>query len=138
MIVSGSVALLADTIHNLSDALTAVPLWVRSCSCRRAATRRYTYGYGRVEDLAGLFIVDDDRIVGGVAGYESIRRLLEPQPLTKSGLGAGRGADRVRRQRARRRLPDPGRAAGSAPRRWSPTACMPAPTGSPRWPWYSA
>src|SRR6266545_3193378 len=55
--VSGSVALFADTVHNFSDALTAVPLWIAFSVSRRAATRRYTYGFGRVEDLAGLFVV---------------------------------------------------------------------------------
>ncbi len=54
---SGSVALLADTVHNFSDALTAVPLWIAFVLGRRAATRRYTYGFGRAEDLAGLFVV---------------------------------------------------------------------------------
>ena len=57
VVVSGSVALLADTIHNFSDALTAVPLWIAFVLSRRAASRRYTYGYGRMEDLAGLFVV---------------------------------------------------------------------------------
>ena len=52
--LSGSVALFADTVHNFSDALTAVPLWIAFAVSRRAATRRYTYGFGRVEDLAGL------------------------------------------------------------------------------------
>ena len=85
VIVSGSVALLADTIHNLSDALTAVPLWVAFVLSRRAATRRYTYGYGRVEDLAGLFIVTMIGLSAVLAGYESIRRLFEPQPLTNLG-----------------------------------------------------
>ena len=54
---TGSVALLADTIHNFADALTAVPLWIAFVIGRRVATRRYTYGYGRAEDLAGLFII---------------------------------------------------------------------------------
>ena len=54
---SGSVGLFADTVHNFSDALTAVPLWIAFAMSRRAATRRYTYGFGRVEDLAGLFVV---------------------------------------------------------------------------------
>ena len=85
VIVSGSVALLADTIHNLTDALTAVPLWAAFVLSRRAATRRYTYGYGRVEDLAGLFIVTMIGLSAVLAGYESIRRLLEPQPLTNLG-----------------------------------------------------
>jgi cation diffusion facilitator family transporter len=85
VIVSGSVALLADTIHNFSDALTAVPLWVAFVLSRRAATRRYTYGYGRVEDLAGLFIVTVIGLSAVLAGYESMRRLFEPQPLTNLG-----------------------------------------------------
>ncbi len=91
VIVSGSVALLADTIHNFSDALTAVPLWVAFVLSRRAATRRYTYGYGRVEDLAGLFIVTMIALSAVLAGYESIRRFFEPQPLTNLGwvLAAG-------------------------------------------------
>jgi cation diffusion facilitator family transporter len=88
---SGSVALLADTIHNFSDALTAVPLWVAFVLSRRAATRRYTYGYGRVEDLAGLFIVVMIALSAVLVGYESIRRFFEPQPLTNLGwvLAAG-------------------------------------------------
>ena len=57
VLFSGSVALLADTIHNFSDALTAVPLWIAFVLGRKAASRRYTYGFGRAEDLAGLFIV---------------------------------------------------------------------------------
>jgi cation diffusion facilitator family transporter len=85
VIVSGSVALLADAIHNVSDALTAVPLWVAFVLSRRAATRRYTYGYGRVEDLAGLFIVTMIGLSAVLAGHESIRRFLEPQPLTNLG-----------------------------------------------------
>src|SRR5919204_6857202 len=43
--ISGSVGLLADTIHNASDALTAIPLGIAFVLGRRAATRRYTYGY---------------------------------------------------------------------------------------------
>ena len=57
VLATGSVALLADTIHNFSDALTAIPLWIAFALGRRVANRRYTYGYGRAEDLAGVFIV---------------------------------------------------------------------------------
>jgi cation diffusion facilitator family transporter len=81
VIISGSVALLADTIHNLADALTAVPLWIAFALSRRPATRRYTYGYGRVEDLAGLFIVIMITVSALLAGYESMRRFFEPQPV---------------------------------------------------------
>ena len=136
--LTGSVALLADTIHNFSDALTAVPLWIAFVLGRRAATRRYTYGYGRAEDLAGLFIVAMIALSAVVAGYESVRRLLDPQPVTNVGVRHRRRADRVRRQRAGRASTGSGSAAGSGPRRWSPTGCTPAPTASPRWPWSSA
>jgi cation diffusion facilitator family transporter len=82
VLVSGSVALLADTIHNFSDALTAVPLWVAFILGRRAATRRYTYGFGRAEDLAGLFIVAVVALSAVVAAWQSVDRLLNPQPLS--------------------------------------------------------
>jgi cation diffusion facilitator family transporter len=74
---TGSMALLADTIHNFSDALTAVPLWIAFALGRRAATRRYTYGYGRAEDLAGVFVVAMIAVSAVVAGVESVRRLVD-------------------------------------------------------------
>ncbi|GGG17691.1 putative cation efflux system protein [Rhodococcoides trifolii] len=79
--VSGSVALLADTIHNFSDALTAVPLWIAFVLGRRAATKRYTYGFGRAEDLAGLFVVAMIALSAVIAGVEAVRRLVDPQPI---------------------------------------------------------
>lgn len=91
VVVSGSVALLADTIHNFSDALTAVPLWIAFVLGRRAATRRYTHGYGRAEDLAGLFIVAMIALSAVVAGVESVRRLLDPPPLEHLGWVAAAG-----------------------------------------------
>ena len=81
VLITGSVALLADTIHNFSDALTAIPLWIAFVLGRRAANRRYTYGYGRAEDLAGVFIVAMIALSAILAAYESIRRLIDPQPL---------------------------------------------------------
>ncbi|PXA67980.1 cation diffusion facilitator family transporter [Cryobacterium arcticum] len=81
VLISGSVALLADTIHNFSDALTAVPLWVAFILGRRAASRRYTFGLGRAEDLAGLFIVIIVALSAVVAAWQSIARLLDPHPL---------------------------------------------------------
>jgi cation diffusion facilitator family transporter len=84
--MSGSTALLADTIHNFSDALTAVPLWFAFVLGRRATTRRYTYGYGRAEDLAGVFVVAMIALSAVVAGVESVRRLLDPQPVQNVGV----------------------------------------------------
>lgn len=84
--VSGSVALLSDTVHNFSDALTAVPLWIAFALGRRAATRRYTYGFGRVEDLAGLVVVAMIALSALVAVVESVRRLLDPVPLSHVGV----------------------------------------------------
>ncbi|OZB83767.1 MAG: cation transporter [Microbacterium sp. 13-71-7] len=82
LIISGSVALLADTIHNFADALTSVPLWIAFVLGRRAATRRYTYGFGRAEDLSGLFIVAMIALSSVLAGIEAIRRFFEPQQVT--------------------------------------------------------
>jgi cation diffusion facilitator family transporter len=88
---SGSVALLADTIHNFADALTALPLWVAFALGRRAASRRYTYGYGRAEDLAGIFIVAMIAASAVVAAWESVDRLRHPRDLESLWLVAAAG-----------------------------------------------
>lgn len=85
VLVSSSVALLADTVHNFSDALTAVPLWVAFVLGRRAASRSHPYGLGRAEDLAGLFIVVVVALSAVVAAWQSIDRLINPQPLENLG-----------------------------------------------------
>jgi cation diffusion facilitator family transporter len=82
VLVSGSVALLADTIHNVGDASTAIPLWIAFSLGRRAATRRYTYGYGRAEDLAGVFVVLTIAASSAIAAWESIDKLIHPHPVT--------------------------------------------------------
>ena len=81
VLISGSVGLLADTIHNASDALTAIPLGLAFVLGKRPATRRYTYGYGRAEDVAGVIIVGMILLSALVAAYESVQKLLHPQPL---------------------------------------------------------
>jgi cation diffusion facilitator family transporter len=78
---SGSVALLADTIHNVGDAATAIPLWVAFTLGRRKPSKRFTYGLGRVEDLAGVTIVLIILLSALVAGYLSIDRFLHPQAV---------------------------------------------------------
>ena len=86
--VSGSVALLADTIHNFGDAATAIPLGFAFLLSRKKPNKRFTYGYGRAEDLAGLLIVFLIFFSAVIAAYESISRLLIPQPVEFLGAVA--------------------------------------------------
>jgi cation diffusion facilitator family transporter len=92
VVVSGSVALLGDTLHNVADALTAVPLGVAFLLSRRAATRTYTYGYGRAEDLAGVVIVAVIAASAVAAGWTGIARLLHPAEITHLPYVAAAGA----------------------------------------------
>jgi cation diffusion facilitator family transporter len=80
--VSGSVALLGDTLHNAADALTAVPLGIAFLAGRRRPNRRYTYGYGRAEDLAGVVIVLVIAASSALAAYEAVTRLAHPRPVS--------------------------------------------------------
>lgn len=82
VVLSGSVALLGDTLHNVADALTAVPLLVAFGLATRAPTKRYTYGYGRAEDLAGLFVVAMIALSSALAAGEAVFRLLHPQHVS--------------------------------------------------------
>jgi cation diffusion facilitator family transporter len=75
------VALLADTVHNLGDALNSIPLLFAFYLARRRATPRYTYGYGRAEDVAGIFIVLSIAFSAGYILWESVQKLINPQPL---------------------------------------------------------
>jgi cation diffusion facilitator family transporter len=81
VLLSGSVGLLADTIHNFADAATAIPLGIAFWLARRGKTRRFTYGLGRVEDFAGILIILTILASALVAAYESITRLIHPQPV---------------------------------------------------------
>jgi cation diffusion facilitator family transporter len=86
VLASGSVALLGDTLHNAADALTAVPLWLAFRLGRRAPTTRFTYGYGKAEDVAGVVVL---ALIAGsavFAGYEAIDRLIHPQKITHLGI----------------------------------------------------
>jgi cation diffusion facilitator family transporter len=89
--LTSSTALLADTIHNFSDALTSVPLWIAFVIGRRAANRQYTYGYGRAEDLAGLFVVAMIAFSAVLVAWESFQRLFEPAEISNLWLVAAAG-----------------------------------------------
>lgn len=82
VVLSGSVALLGDTVHNAADALTALPLGVAFVLGRRAATRRFTYGYGRAEDIAGLLIVLTIAASAAFAAWTAIDRLINPRDIS--------------------------------------------------------
>ena len=92
VVLSGSVALLADTIHNVGDALTAVPLWIAFLFARRAPSRRFTYGFGRVEDFAGMVIVLIILFSAVTAAYQSVDRLINPQDVQLVWAVAAAGA----------------------------------------------
>ena len=115
VLLSGSVALLGDTLHNFADALTAVPLLVAFTLARRGPTKRHTYGYGRAEDLGGLFVIAMIALSSALVGFESIHRLLHPENVTHLWAVAGAavigflGNEAVARYRIR-----VGRAIGSA------------------------
>ncbi|MBY8878192.1 cation diffusion facilitator family transporter [Actinacidiphila acidipaludis] len=88
VVFSGSIALLGDTVHNAADALTAVPLGIAFVVGRRAATRRYTYGYGRAEDLAGIAVVLVVAASAALTAYQAVSRLLDPRDVTHAGAVA--------------------------------------------------
>lgn len=82
VVLSGSVGLLADTIHNFGDAGTSIPLWIAFSLTRRGASRRFTYGYGKTEDIAGVLIILIIFFSACVAAWESVRKIIHPQPVT--------------------------------------------------------
>ena len=85
VVLTGSVALLADTIHNFSDALTAIPLFIAFRLGRRPPNRRFTYGYRRAEDLAGLFVIAMIALSAVVAAWVAIDRLTSRWSLGMYG-----------------------------------------------------
>jgi cation diffusion facilitator family transporter len=84
-VVSGSVALLGDTVHNLGDALNSIPLWLAFVMAKWRANKRYTYGYGRAEDVAGLLIVVSIGFSAAYILWESVQKLINPQPIAYPG-----------------------------------------------------
>ncbi len=90
--ISGSVALLADSVHNIADALTALPLWVAFRVGRRPPNQRYTYGYGRGEDLAGILIVAVIAVSAVITAWQAVQRLVDPEQVSKVGWVIAAGA----------------------------------------------
>ena len=88
VVLSNSVALLADTIHNVGDAATAIPLGIAFGLARLKPSKRFTYGYGRVEDLAGVAVVATILISAIIAGYEAVDRFFHPAEVSYLGAVA--------------------------------------------------
>ena len=147
---SGSVALLGDTLHNAADALTAVPLGIAFLAGRRHPNRRYTYGYGRAEDLAGVVIVLVIAASSALAASEAVTRLAHPRPVSNlvavaaAALAGFPGNEQVARyRRMGRRIGSaalvadgltPGRTASRPwPSCWGRAAWRSAGTGQIRW-----
>jgi cation diffusion facilitator family transporter len=107
VVLSGSVALLGDTLHNVADALTAVPLLIAFRLARRPPNKRFTYGYGRAEDLGGLFVIAMIALSSVLAAYEAIERLIHPRDVSHlwavalAGLVGFAGNELVARYRMR-------------------------------------
>ncbi|MPZ94630.1 MAG: cation diffusion facilitator family transporter [Propionibacteriales bacterium] len=83
--ISGSVALLADTVHNLGHAATTIPLIIAFRLGRNPANGRYSYGYRRAEDMVGLFIGLIVALTAAVIIWESVDALLNPREITNLG-----------------------------------------------------
>jgi cation diffusion facilitator family transporter len=144
--LSGSVALLGDTLHNAADALTAIPLAIAFVVGRRPTMRRYNYGYGRAEDLAGIAIVALILASSALAAYEAVSRLLHPQRVSDlwavAVLVGFAGNELVARYRIRagRKIGSAALVADGLHGGWSPVAARlgraagsPAASGSWRW-----
>lgn len=82
VVFTGSVALLGDTLHNVADAVTAIPILIAFTLARRPPNDRFTYGYGRAEDLAGVFVVVMIALSSFMAGWEAIARLMNPREVS--------------------------------------------------------
>lgn len=85
--IGRSAALLADAIHNLADVFTSLPLWIAFALSRRQANRRFTYGYSRAEDIAGVTVVLFIVASAAFAGYAAAQKWSSQSATTHLGLG---------------------------------------------------
>ena len=91
-LVTGSVGLLGDALHNLSDVSTSAVVFFGFWMSKRAPTPRYPYGYQRAEDLAGLGVALVIWVSALFAGYESVLKLIRGGATTNLTLGIGAAA----------------------------------------------
>ncbi|TME10975.1 MAG: cation transporter [Chloroflexi bacterium] len=82
-----SAGVLADALHNAGDVLTTLVLLAAFAVARRPATRRFTSGFGRVEDVATLVIILIIVFTAAAAAFESLGRLLSSEGYSISRIG---------------------------------------------------
>lgn len=80
-VVSGSLALIADALHNLSDAASLIIAFVARRIGRRSIDDRMTFGYARAEIVAALVNFTTLILLGAFLGYQAVMRLIDPQPI---------------------------------------------------------
>ncbi|WP_292287266.1 cation diffusion facilitator family transporter [Marivita sp.] len=80
-ILSGSLALIADALHNLSDAASLVIALIARRIARKGATATMTYGYGRAEVVAALVNYTTLILLGIYLCYEAVLRLFDPHAV---------------------------------------------------------
>jgi cation diffusion facilitator family transporter len=88
-ILSGSASVLADGLHNAGDVLTSFILLVTFALVRRPATRRFSSGYGRFEDVATLLIIVVIIATAAVAAAESVAKLIHPVSYSNIPISLG-------------------------------------------------
>src|SRR3979411_2379108 len=88
-ILSGSASVLADGLHNAGDVLTSFILLVTFALVRRPATRRFSSGYGRFEDVATLLIIVVIIATAALAAAESVAKLIHPTTYSNIPLSLG-------------------------------------------------
>jgi cation diffusion facilitator family transporter len=80
-LMSGSIALIADAVHTISDSLTSVVVIVSAYTARRPADEEHPFGHGRAESIATVLVA----VLLGVAGIEfgksSVERLIHPETI---------------------------------------------------------
>jgi cation diffusion facilitator family transporter len=86
-ILTGSVGLLGDALHNLSDVSTSALVFLGFRASKKAPTDRYPYGYERAEDLAGVGIAIVIWASAVFAGVESVRKLIDHGHTSHVGIG---------------------------------------------------
>lgn len=80
-ILSGSLALVADALHNFSDAFSLIIAWGARKIARRPADAVMTFGYGRAEVVAALVNYTTLIVIGLHLAYEAVVRFFDPQPV---------------------------------------------------------